>query len=469
MAASDWAVECLRPFVQSSMWDYCIVWQFGVDPSSFMQWRGCCCRGGNDEEFVNVKTESGSVDHSLNSRCRDEYAEHPIRTKACEKLCKLPSSLPLYSGIRGEVVLSNQPRWLVEDARGANSVEGLESQVLVPVEGGLVELCSTKKVPADHQIINFILALFGCVKQETMAGEPHYKQFLDEGFPNFPETMVKADSTSTLQLPVPVSNLGFYPSFEGSFACSNISKDCQLLTLGPGPASCQTSPEESSATYPRKLNSITRRNPRCPGVAGNEGPKSKKRKDEGNYKSKNLVTERKRRQKIKTGIFRLRSLVPNISKMDISATLGDAYDYIQELQMTEKMYKEELKILTEECNEYEAEQEVPKLNAKLNAAGDRPTCERDSCTDYEDQAKEGIAVSQLDASDFLVEIISRKRHGGFSRLMQALDSYGLQVIDANVTTLNGLVRSIFKVQASSKEIHPENLKGSLMELLSQDV
>lgn len=47
---------------------------------------------------------------------------------------------------------------------------------------------------------------------------------------------------------------------------------------------------------------------------------------------------------------------------------------------------------------------------------------------------------------FLVRIIWRQRRDGFLRLMQAMDSSGLQVIDVNVTTSNGVVLNILIVE-----------------------
>jgi hypothetical protein len=46
-------------------------------------------------------------------------------------------------------------------------------------------------------------------------------------------------------------------------------------------------------------------------------PKVMRRSERDDYKSKNLVTERNRRTRIKTGLFALRALVPKISKVNI--------------------------------------------------------------------------------------------------------------------------------------------------------
>ena len=63
-----------------------------------------------------------------------------------------------------------------------------------------------------------------------------------------------------------------------------------------------------------------------------------------------------------------------------------------------------------------------------------------------------IEVSQIGTRDFLVKIICTQKRGGFLRLMQAMDSFGLQVTDANVTTSNGLVLNVLKAEVILFEI-----------------
>ncbi|KAJ0537313.1 putative transcription factor MYC/MYB [Helianthus annuus] len=118
-------MKMLRPLVENNAWDYCIVWKFGDDPSSGSQ--GVCRNVKEEMELLHVPY-----------LCRDVYVKHSIRTSACEKLAMIPSSLSLFHGIHGEVAVSKQPMWLSNDSIG--------TQIVVPVEGGLIELYRSKHV-----------------------------------------------------------------------------------------------------------------------------------------------------------------------------------------------------------------------------------------------------------------------------------------------------------------------------------
>ncbi|KAJ4971539.1 hypothetical protein NE237_004638 [Protea cynaroides] len=59
-------------------------------------------------------------------------------------------------------------------------------------------------------------------------------------------------------------------------------------------------------------------------------------------RSRTLISERRRRGRMKEKLYALRSLVPNITKMDKASIVGDAVLYVQEMQMEAKKLKAEI-------------------------------------------------------------------------------------------------------------------------------
>lgn len=429
MRGSESALQSLRPLVETKAWDYCVVWKFGNDPSRFIEWMDCCCAGAHDHININVKDERGGRDGRLPPLCRDVHSNHPIRTKACEALANFPPSVPLYSGIHGEVVISTEPRWITHpnDSDPSASHGLIGTQVLIPVVGGLVELFVAKQKPKDHKIIELVTTQCNIYVEKEESSSFHH-----------------------MRIKQPLT----YPSFEGSSIGSNLSGEDPSFCSGSGSLSPQIAlkptGESSEARAPQKCDDHLSKQQADLGLS------------RGNVKTTRtprVILEKNRRIKINEWLYALRSIVPKISKMDRASILGDAIDYIGDLQKKVKELEDELKKLEE--GDTNAELKVSELNRAHGATENN----QDSSGVYKKKQIEvqKVEVSQIGTRSFLVKLLFENRRGGFTKLLEVMNSVGLQVVDANVTTFNGNALNIFQVEAN-KTLHPKNLAALLMKL-----
>ncbi|MCD7446016.1 hypothetical protein HAX54_031499 [Datura stramonium] len=473
----DRALVWLRPLVDSKNWEYCVVWKLGDDPSRFIEWMGCCCSGANGVD-VNVKKENGGK-QKFTALCRDIEVQHPIRTKACEALAHFPLSISLYSGIQGEVVTSNEPKWInhaeISNSNLSHELKG--TLVFIPVAGGLVELYNSKLIYKDQKTIDFIINRFKLVSKEVNSSTAQKEDQVLDFFPyeklNFCAPLLQYATTFPSSAPhiSQVSESSANPSIQGSSTGSIPSNELSLchspsdhLSRNVPLSQCTEEYFEHTelqcsgnlsrmegAAFPWKEENYI--------IAGDMFAMGKKRQ-KGPYQSKNLVTERKRRNRIKDGLFALRALVPNISKMDKVAILGDAIDYINELQEKVKLYETEL-------NEIEAEvtnNETPEMSKVTG-----PTNEKTQISiNTTDRTRLEVEVNQIGAREFLLKVSGSHKPGGYSQLMEAMNYLGLEIVNVSFTSSGGEILSVFIAEVNNVDrvVDAQKLRSSLIELTS---
>ncbi|KEH31173.1 helix loop helix DNA-binding domain protein [Medicago truncatula] len=126
------------------------------------------------------------------------------------------------------------------------------------------------------------------------------------------------------------------------------------------------------------------------------------------FLSKNAGSERKRKQRLNTKLFMLWSLVPMVTNMTKESIFNDAITYIKKL-------KDEVKSLTQELQAME-----PKEKFKERA-----------------EPKIEVQVEKMDGNKLWVKMIFENKRGGFKKLMETMNDLGLEMIEANVTTIKG--------------------------------
>ncbi|XP_031493987.2 transcription factor ABORTED MICROSPORES-like [Nymphaea colorata] len=215
----------------------------------------------------------------------------------------------------------------------------------------------------------------------------------------------------------------------------------------------------------------------------------KKVEREGRHCSKNLVAERKRRKKLNDRLYTLRSIVPKITKMDRASILGDAIEYVKELQHQVKDLQNELEdtpdirrnnlIQPEDQKrvyrpeKYEqssnalrmGDQETGLLSSSAKITGVLGANRKcGSADDSRQQMEAQVEVSRVGEQELGLKILCENRADGFSRLMQAVDSLGLEVITVNVATIRGLVLYLLEVVRDDEGLDVEQVRDSLLQL-----
>ncbi|KAI4382605.1 hypothetical protein MLD38_008548 [Melastoma candidum] len=418
-------LEWLRPLVHGRFWDYAVVWKLSDDPAGVIAWVGCCCSGSRkfaDAVVAGREEKDGVGGGGGSSRiegkgcrwlcsgqyCRDGSVKHRVRSAPCEGLASVPSSLPLYSGIHGEVVLLNQAAWISsrrETSEEDNPTdESKGTRILIPVYGGVIELFTEKNLPEDKKLIELVI-----IQSRIFSN-----LISDDGSMKFSPN-IQQQSTDCLG---------------SSQSEPFVPRKSQKISSARAPSHC-------CATVDYNLEDITR-----------SGAAKHQKGEDHCFRSKNLMTERKRRQRIKDGLFTLRSLVPNISKMDTGAIIGDAIVYIKKLQQEANELEEEARSTGDVDNK-------SVVAGKWNAGSSmEDTLDRSSCIEPKADIEVRVEMHTVGEGRVLARVVCGKTRGWFTRVMEKLGALGLTVEDVNVTTFDGKALAVLMLQGCEKDGGP---------------
>ncbi|RDX88130.1 Transcription factor FER-LIKE IRON DEFICIENCY-INDUCED TRANSCRIPTION FACTOR, partial [Mucuna pruriens] len=179
-------------------------------------------------------------------------------------------------------------------------------------------------------------------------------------------------------------------------------------------------------------------------------------------RSKTLVSERKRRDRMKEKLYALRSLVPIITKMDKASIVGDAVSYTHELQAQAKMLKAEVEAL-EETYLLMSKKDQGSIENPLKVQftnNSRSICKKIIQMD----------IFQVDEKGFYVKIVCNKGEGVAASLYRSLESLtGFNVQNSNLETISDSFLLTFSLnllvtdfvndaKGSEPEINLPNLK-----------
>ncbi|KAF8685802.1 hypothetical protein HU200_043707 [Digitaria exilis] len=464
----------LRPLVGADAWDYCIYWRLSPD-QRFLEMTGFCCSG----EFEAQVSALGD----------------------------LPSSIPLdssSSGMHAEALVSNQPIWqssCVPELPTSYSSEfgsgGSRTRLLVPVAGGLVELFAARYMAEEEHMAELVMAQCG-VPAPAPAGDGGAAVHAWPETPGFAWDAGGADTQRMYGTVLPPSlnlfDAGAVDPFLAA-AAPGVAVDDAAATEWQYTAAVGEGSEPSVVAVQQQEQQVNGGG----GGAADSGSEGSDGEDDGDgggdgqgrgggkggggkrQQCKNLVAERKRRKKLNDRLYKLRSLVPNITKMDRASILGDAIDYIVGLQNQVKALQDELEdpadggahdvlldhpppaslvgLENDDSPRTSLHQQPATSNKRARASA---AAEEEKGHDMEPQ----VEVRQVEANEFFLQVLCEHKPGRFVRLMDAMNAQGLEVTNVNVTSYKTLVLNVFRVVRRDNEVavQADRVRDSLLEV-----
>ncbi|XP_057537719.1 transcription factor bHLH35-like isoform X2 [Amaranthus tricolor] len=197
--------------------------------------------------------------------------------------------------------------------------------------------------------------------------------------------------------------------------------------------------------------------------------------------SKNVVSEKIRRQKLNDRLFALRAVVPNITKMDKASIIKDAINYIKELQDEEKKIKAEILDLEQrrsnngnyDNNSFSVRDYDQQLSALImKSKKKRPESHDNRKHHYQSNAlcrsspinDLEVRVSYVGERTIVVSLTCSKEEGTMVKLCEIFESLELKIITAHITAFSGrLLKTVF---LEAEEQDKDNLRIKIERVIS---
>ncbi|KAG0458038.1 hypothetical protein HPP92_023195 [Vanilla planifolia] len=177
-------------------------------------------------------------------------------------------------------------------------------------------------------------------------------------------------------------------------------------------------------------------------------------------RTRTIASERKRRRTMKERLYELRSLVPNITKMDKASIIADAIVYVKGLQMQARKLKEEISML-----EFSSLNEPPVVAPHNNS---NIWIANHSSSLFGGKIHGSVAVHQVGEKRFYVKV---ECSGSVSSLYNAMESLSFFQMESSVLASSSeryICSATFQGRGAGEHISVSTMQSWVMTALLQE-
>ncbi|KAI3444362.1 hypothetical protein Pfo_001027 [Paulownia fortunei] len=435
---------------QPDWWAYAILWQTSKDDNGriFLTWGDGHFQGTKEN---NPKSGSQPERKKVMREIQALIGENPGASGPVDGdvtdaewfyVTSLAQSISLGDGVVGKAFNSGSLVWLsggnqlrfynCQRAKEAQ-IHGMQTMVCIPTLNGVLELGSDVIITENWSLVQQVKSLFESSSDPINNGSAHGVQFAEKTI-SFADTGVLA---------------GFQE--EAAKITSVVKKQEPNNKAQKAEVFSYLDSEQSDSDCQFFLETVeTKRTPKKRGRKPNLGRDAP---------LNHVEAERQRREKLNHRFYALRSVVPNVSRMDKASLLSDAVSYIKELRSK----VEEL--------ESQLQRETKKVKTET-----ADTLDNQSTTTSVDQVGPIISLSSTSLLEVEVKIVGldgmirvQSENGNYpaARLMNAIRDLELQVHHASVSCVNDLMLQDVVIRVPDGLRCENALKAALLRRLEQ--